>query len=331
MLEFKRFFKKLLIFGSPLVLLVVAYLVFDPFQVVYTYDAYPDDFMKSLNRDRISTQVFLNNKDKYNYESFTFGSSRSSVFYTEDWSKHINDSIPYHFDASCETISGIANKMKFINEKGSKIKNALIVIDIGTFEYEQDTLGAIFVQDHRATELSWYKYHLIFLNSYFSNGFFVRYFDQKTFGKFRPYMSGFLEHRNITYTPVNNNFIFTSYEEDIKKMGEEKYFAQPLFYKRDSVEKINKPIIKAYQLKFLTQIQSELSKNSTKYKIIIGPMYNQLKFNPKDLELLEKYFGKENLFDFSGVNEFTIDTRNYYEIYHYRPQVAKEIMNRIYK
>ncbi|MFN3849890.1 MAG: hypothetical protein ACK4NY_10695 [Spirosomataceae bacterium] len=328
--DIKKFSKKLIFFGLPIILVVFGYFIFDPFQILYTYDSYPDDYAKSLNRDRISTQMYLNGKEKYNYNSFIFGSSRSSVFYAKDWAKFINEPYPYHFDASCETISGIANKLKFIDKNGSKIKNALIVIDIGTFEYEQDTLGAIFVQDYRASGLPWYKYHLIFFNSYFSNAFFLRYFDYKLFGKFRPYMNGFLEHRFISYTPINNDFIFTSYEDDLKKMGEEKYYQQPFFYERDSSAKISKPIIQAYQLKFLGEIKSVLDKHQTDYKIVIGPMYNQLKFNPKDIEILENQFGKRNIYDYSGVNEFTKDKRNYYEIYHYRPQVARQIMSRIY-
>ncbi len=111
---FSNFTKKLVFFLSPLFLLLIGYIIFDPFQILRTYEAYPDNFAKSLNRDRISTQTFLNNNDQYHYKSFIFGSSRSSVFYSKNWGKYINDSTPFHFDASCETISGIATKLKFI-------------------------------------------------------------------------------------------------------------------------------------------------------------------------------------------------------------------------
>jgi hypothetical protein len=46
---------------------------------------------------------------------------------------------------------------------------------------------------------------------------------------------------------------------------------------------------------------------------------------------LSGIFGTERVFDFSGVNEFTTDFRNYYEESHYRPQVAREILKRIYE
>ena len=40
--------------------------------------------------------------------------------------------------------------------------------------------------------------------------------------------------------------------------------------------------------------------------------------------------GEENVFDFSGVNEFTNEMTNYYETSHYRPKVCKELLRIIY-
>ena len=41
--------------------------------------------------------------------------------------------------------------------------------------------------------------------------------------------------------------------------------------------------------------------------------------------------GKQNVFDFSGINFITNDYHNYYENSHYRPHVADYIMKEIYK
>ena len=40
--------------------------------------------------------------------------------------------------------------------------------------------------------------------------------------------------------------------------------------------------------------------------------------------------GAENVFDFSGVSEFTSDYRNYYDDSHYRPNVTREVLNVAY-
>lgn len=327
---FINFTKKLLFFLSPLLVLLLSYVIFDPFQILRKYEAYPDNFAKSLNRDRISTQIFLNNNDKYHYKSFIFGSSRSSVFYARNWGKHINDTTPYHFDASCETVSGIATKLKFIEKQGNTIENALFVLDRSNFAYEQDTLGSVFVQDYRVSGLTWWKYHLIFVNTFFSKGFFVSFYDYLLFHDFRNYMRSFLEFRKINYTSVVNDFVFTSYIEQIKR-DSVNYYNQPnFFYERNKEKQFGGKVIKPYQLKYLQQIKEVLTRQHTQFKIVLGPTYDQSYFNEYDKEILNQYFGKENIYDFSGINNYTNDKTNYYEIYHYKPNVANDIMQKIY-
>ncbi len=285
-----NFTKKILLFISPLLLLMLGYVIFDPFQILRQYEAYPDNFAKSLNRDRISTQTFLNNNKQYHYKSFIFGSSRSSVFYARNWGKHINDTTPYHFDASCETVSGIATKLQFIEKQGNKIDNALFVLDRSNFAYEQDTLGSVFVQDYRVSGLSWWKYHLIFVNTYFSKGFFVAFYDYLLLKDFRNYMRSFLEFRKINYTPVVNDFVFTSYIEQIKRDSAIYYNQHDLFYERKKEKQLGGKVIKPYQLKYLQKIKEVLARKNTKYKIVLGPTYDQLYFNENDLKTLIKYF-----------------------------------------
>ncbi len=328
---FGKFALKITLFLSPIVLLVLGYFYFDPFMILKKYDVYPNNFAKSLNRDRISTQIFINNNPKFHYNSFIFGSSRSSVFYTNAWATHISEKTPFHFDASCETIYGIASKLDFIDKQGNNIKNALFVMDGGTFAYEQDTLGTIFVQDYRVSGLSRWKYQLIFANSYLSRGFFVAFYDYLFFGKFRPYMRNYLEFREINYTPIYNDFIFTGYIKEIAK-DSLKYYNQPdFFYQRPKNPVVGIPVIKPYQINYLKKIQSLLQKHHTNYKIVIGPMYNQVIFNPTDLKILNDIFGSSHIYNYSGKNRFSENMGNYYEIYHYKPQVANEIMREIYQ
>ena len=63
---------------------------------------------------------------------------------------------------------------------------------------------------------------------------------------------------------------------------------------------------------------------------MISPLYNKMKLHNEDLEYLKKVFGETNVFDFSGINKFTNDYRNYYESSHYRPHVAREILKIVY-
>lgn len=329
--DIKRFTVRFLVFGSPFICLLVHYFITDPFQVVYTYDSYPTSFGKSLNRNRVSTQMYFNGKDAYNYQSFIFGSSRSSVFYTQDWAKHINDTLAFHFDASNETISGIANKVKFLDKQGVKIKHALLVLDEGNFEYAVDTAGTIFIQDYRVAEnINPIRYHLVFFNSFFADAFFLKYIDFSLFGKFRSYMNGVFEFRRIDYTPINNDFIFSSYIEAIKKdsVG---FYKSNSFFDRTNNPFTQKPIIKPYQEQYLKEIADVLNKNKTDYHLIISPSYAQIKLDKKDSLILANYFDPRRIHDYSGKNELTNRISNYYEIFHFKPSVARTIMDEIYQ
>jgi hypothetical protein len=328
--DFFRFTKRLFILGSPLVLLVVSYFIFDPFQVLRTYENYPDNYGKTVNRNRISTQMYLNGKGKFHYQSFILGSSRSSVFYAKDYGKYINDSLVFHFDASNEIIGGIANKLAFIDKNGGKIKNALVLIDEGNFNYPTDTAGTIFIQDYRvAPQISAIKYHIVFLNSFFSEGYFIKFFDFKLFKKLRAYMNGAFEHREIHYTPVNNDFIFTSYIKAIEKdsLG---YYKGDYFYERTGKEEEFSAYIKPHHVVELQKIAALFKKHSTNYQLIMSPSFHQKKLNKEDQKIIESIFDKNRIFDYSGVNELTTPIGNYYEIFHFKPLVAREIMKEIF-
>jgi hypothetical protein len=95
--------------------------------------------------------------------------------------------------------------------------------------------------------------------------------------------------------------------------------------KTDSIQRINKK-----QIFMLKEVKHILEKNNTNYKVVLSPLYEQIKFNNSDLLLLENEFGN-NLYDFSGKNSFTDVKTNYYETSHFRPNVGDSILKIIYK
>ena len=64
--------------------------------------------------------------------------------------------------------------------------------------------------------------------------------------------------------------------------------------------------------------------------MIISPNYNQININPADIEILKNIFKEKNVFDFSGVNEYTNDIHNYYEKGHYRPILGAQLLQKVY-
>jgi len=328
--QFLKLLKRLVLFTSPVILLALSYFVFDPFHVLKAYDAYPDNYLESYNRNRIGTQVFLNNNKKEEYRSFIFGSSKSSVFYTQDWAPYIDDYTTFHFDASNEIISGIYGKIKFIDSQENKIDNALLVFDSETFHSTIDTANSIIhMQDYEWSGQSKFLYQLTFFKAFFKDMYFVKYFDKLIFKKYRPYMYGAFENKHMLYTPVNNDFIFQGYIDQIRE-DSAAYYARDLFYARSIEEQVSPETIAPYQVQYLNEIKTILDKHQSHYKVVFGPNYDQIKVNPKDLDLVKSIFGEERVFDFTGQNRFTNELSNYYEIYHYKPLVARQILEEIY-
>lgn len=327
--QFISFFKRTLIFLSPVLVLLICYFIFDPFYVLKSYNNYGSNNLKCYNRNKISTDVFLEHNPKYKFESFIFGSSRSSAFTTKDWSPFINDPHPFHFDAFDENLKGILGKMKYINKQGNRLKNVILVVCEDTFndKFDEDK-SAIHLKDPRWSDLGYLEYHGVFIKSFFLKNFFIAYLDLKFTKKYKPYMADFFSstyHFGSTF----NDFTFPVNEADIRK-DSLKYFSNKIFSTKYLEKGLGKLLIGKEQEVMLEELRDILKENNSNYKIIIGPNFQQNKYNPKDLEKFYKYLGKENIYDYSGENKYSVNIGNFYEPFHYRPAVGQQIMAEIY-
>ena len=80
----------------------------------------------------------------------------------------------------------------------------------------------------------------------------------------------------------------------------------------------------------LREIKKILVKHNTRYKIILSPIYDQMKFSSDDLRVLREIFGN-NLYDFTGQNWITQSKYNWYETKHFRTYIGDSILNVIYQ
>jgi len=328
--KFFKFIPKVFLFGAPFILLALSYFAFDPFHVLRNYPHYGSNYLKTFNRNRLSTQTYLNYKDEYYFNSFIFGSSRSSAFHTEDWGPLIHEPAPFHFDAFNDNISGIRGKLEFIHKNGSKIKNVLIIVDSDTFSEQYDESESIVHhKDYRWTNENALSYHTRFFKAYFKKKYFVSYLDLKLFKTYRPaYMDEFFKFKYYYTTPLND-FLFP---ENIEKIQQDSagYYRDPEFHERMENPAMMDRQIKPHHLADLKALDSLFKIHHTRYKIIIGPAFDQREYNPIDLNILGIYLGRKNIYNYTGKNTYTNDITNYYEMSHYKPVVGKKILQEIY-
>ena len=134
-----------------------------------------------------------------------------------------------------------------------------------------------------------------------------------------------------TFTPIFND----SYYGLTKEIKEDslgyynKMKQQGVFYQRPKASALILKVTNK-EIALLNKIQSLFAKHHTNYKIVISPLYDQIPIEEEQLQLLYSIFGKKNIFDFSGKNNLTEPISNYFESSHYKPNVAKIILDSIY-
>ena len=332
----KRFIKNIATFFLlaliPLLLLTIGYFYYDPFQVLRPYRDYSNQYVIS-NRDYISTETFIKNKDRQNYNSFIFGSSRTLGFRASSWINYLpKGAKPFSFDASGESIYGIYKKIKFLDSLNIRPENALIVLcRDDAFSHDGNHEGHIFIKDPRTSGESALRFQLKFFKAYLNIKFLSCFYAYTFTRHYQPYMAGYIERRKVAYDTITNELTLTDLNEELRQNTERYYATRAnIFYERtgerkDSISRINKK-----HLYMLTEVKRILEKNKTSYKVVLSPLYDQIKFNDADLSLLKDLFGSR-LYDFSGKNSFTEAKTNYYEAYHFRPNVGDSIFRMIYK
>ncbi|MCU6768044.1 hypothetical protein OCV73_03650 [Barnesiella propionica] len=335
--DLNRFIRKVLLALVPLYILLAFYLWSDPFKVVQNYDSFYEDGKPSyvtLDVDYVSTSTFDKYNKIYRYDSFVMGNSRSIFYEVDDWMRHLDDSSScFHFDASAESLFGIYKKIIYLDSR-VPIKNLLFVWDasilLQTERREESHL--YFLSPQLEGYKRWFAFHSCFIRTFFTPRFLIAYCDFKISGQMKDYMKreGLLNDDPITYSLRYNEIRHDIFEEEIKAGTYYNEKRMKVFYDRPSKEMYSEAFIGEKQIKMLKEIASVLARHRANVKIVISPLYDQKKMAVEDIEILKDIFGENVVYDFSGKNEFTEDYRNYYECSHYRPHVARAILDSIY-
>lgn len=325
----KSVFRFLIIPIIVFLLLVMGYIVYDPFQVIHSYNKYTS---LQVNRSYISTEVFLKNYKKEHYNSFIFGSSRVFGYNVDSWKKHLDaDAKVYSFDSYGEKIGAVYNKLRFLDSLNVDIKNVLLCFDVDfTFNYNENEPKFLYMEHPLLSGKGWCDFHETHFLAYFNPSFIASFYGNKILGINNNYVRQHYFLVESTFDPITNRPFRSDLEDRIK--SEPDYYDSPIFYTvKDTL--IVSPFFQVDKQheKTLHKIKQILLKHKTNYKVVINPLYTQVRFNPKDMEIIQDVFGSDHVYNFAGRNKFTVSKYNYYEESHFRPLVGDSIMNIIYR
>jgi hypothetical protein len=280
----------------------------------------------------VSTKSLLASKRKHN--SFIFGSSRSTGVYACYLEDKIPDSKFFHFASWNETIGGIHRKLVLIDCLKYSIDNVVIYIDTDfTFKGEGKCSE---LEHYLVLGESKYGYYW----KHFQHFFSIVGVDKIKilFGK----EPGERLYPNYQSDPIRNDHNHICKDLVIRDYGVIK--SKTKYYKKiDSVRNNNnrfnrlgyetssekKQISNGEEL-MLSEIKKIFTKHNTNFKIIITPLYDQVKFHSKDIESLNSIF-EYKIYDFSGKNYITDDIYNYADPLHFNKSISKQIIDSVFK
>lgn len=330
----RRFLIRVLLFVLiPVLGLTVLYFISDPYKTLKPFSL---QYFDSTNRDYISTELFLMNSRQYDYDSFIFASSRGCGLNTYHWKEYLDDdALPFLFQAWGETLTGIEQKVSFLDERGNRLKNALILIDIpGTFAQKQLPTEALSIKDPAVSQQPKWQYQMILLYDFL----------QKPTQWTRA-IRGLSSHKQpqVGFDTVTNdwekNRLYYDFDtpplkDSLNNLSSKKRkeFLRDNAFRTETDIKTSKELITEKHIQQLNRIKDVFNKHDTEYRIIITPgyCYSYPTISPVDLNILYSIFGTEKVFDYSGKNVLTSDYNNYSDPNHFGLYVGYKIIENIY-
>ena len=330
----KRFLLRILsFFGIPIIILLAIYFITDPFKTLRPFSIY---YYDETNRDYISSELFLKNNPKVNYNSFIFGSSRCCGFNTYHWKHYLPDnSRQFLFQGWGESLTGIEQKIDYIDKNGNDIANAIVVFDIpGSFSKKQLSHDVLSIKHYRFSGQTKFAFQ-----AYLFFGFIQK--PSKWFTSIKDYL--WPNQTEIAIDTLSNDWNKENKDIDINIQPERDSLNKcseiskgVLFKEIESVTDSNQtqsvPLLTEDLLEKLIHIKRVFDKHHTDYKIIISPAiyYTHQAINIEDLKKIECVFGKEKVFDYSGKNNITVDCYNFSDPNHFGLSVGWQIIEDIY-
>lgn len=335
-----------------LMLLILWYVIADPFKVLKDYEVYFEDPETVESRIGINKGLItFNNYERRlaegkQYNAFIFGSSISIYYDANKWAELLTQSnkpnsksslnnqniSPYHFDSANESLMSMARKFRYLDKTGVDLEYALIVLDPIIMANDDCDLPP-FIDPLQITTGTFdlIRYHYTFFRGAVNADFMKSYIPTLINGY--PVNNGrnvIYEPQPIEYDPLTNQETLPEWDAQIHQDPNYFYKSHPLIESPEDIT-VSAPVLDRKRIESLNYIASILKKHKTDFKVVIGPNRSRITLNPEDDEKLNKIFGKENVFNFSSsmANELEVDTL-LYDKTHYRPVFAEKIMKAVY-
>lgn len=320
-------------FGIPLLLLLGLYLWTDPFRTLHTFDI---NNVNSVNREYVSTELYLRNKDTYRYNAFVFGSSQASGLNTYTWKMYLPESAStFLFQGWSDEIVGVKEKLEWLDANGANIKYALILMDMpGFFDMAALESHSPLAMHHYALhkQPKWQYHAWEYINYIQKPSEWINFTKIHIKGTEAP----------LETDPITNDWLLENAEnfkeipkqDSLSQCSEQTrrtFFLLNLNVSEKDVKMASTMIDDSF-MPTLQAVKSIFDKQHTDYYIIITPVYRYTHpyINLQDLEKLQNVFGADRVYDFSSRVEYTSDYNDFFDPVHFGTRLGWFMLREVY-
>lgn len=299
--DLKHFILRTLVATLPIIAFIGMYAALDPFKVIHRYDEMGCDSVSlGGNRGFESVKSLERNLAQgRHYDSFIFGSSMSQAYKAEYWQPHLPAGASiFHFDASEETIDGIIDKIEYLNHRGIKIANALIIIEEEMLHRLPNDQSFLFARpSETSSDVSWLQFQMQFFNTY-KNIDFVCYSIAPRLWQKTMLKKDLLSTDKILHVDSINEVTHAS-ADSLIAVNPEAFFTEKRL-KHNSIPMLPRNQQVAIDSNVETKVArlAQLLKAGGKhYEVIVIPRLNRNYLMQWDLTILQEYLGIEHVHD----------------------------------
>lgn len=314
----RRFILKSLAAALPVWIVLAIYLVSDPFNVLRpkTSRAVPHQ-AAGRNMGVVSITTYLEHNDSARYDSFIFGSSMSQNYRADQWRQYLPAGASVlHFDATMETVDGIVDKIRYLNDHGTNVDNALIIIEEEMLRRQPLDNDILHVRPPEITsEVSRWHFHTLYFNAYKNPLVMGWCLAPKYFAK-QMEDEGLITTDPAVRYEAANEYRYNSFDSLIDR-DPDAFFTtariNAIKASSDWKPEMQSELMTPHLIAKLKELKALLEQNHTNYMVIIQPRYHRRWISHADMALLVDILGKERVHDYSRDSVLCNDPRAYYD------------------
>ncbi len=320
----------LLFFAAPALLVTIVVALYLRKDVYMDFGPYPNYSWKYYFQqlDDLSTKKYL--QSEKNYNSFILGSSRSVGVYGCYLQTKIPNSRFFHYGSWSESIGAIHQKLWFLDSTGVDIQNVVLYIDTdNTFHKD----GASFSQHFVFTGGNETMYRLKHMKTFLlakEPEYMKILMGMDVHGEIFPNWKSDVttndcQHKCSSEVISAYGFRNQSHQDSVKI---DSLIKVDFLYSRKTAQQYSADQISGIEEIKLGAISKILKKHHTNFYVVITPLYDQIRFSSRDMNILNQYFGNR-VFDFSGINSFTNNPYNFPDRKHFLPVISKTMLDSV--